>query len=180
MAFGWDNAATIVSPALGIVAGIGAGKRQIKQQKKLNELGIEAYRQQREIDQANQMEMWNATNVEAQIEHMKNAGMSISAMYGGSGGGGTTAGSGGGSAPIATADGEVQRQAMGLQIGRQTAELALMQAQTKKTEAEAIKIAEDTQNTIADTAIKQALAEIQNVAARVAKETEKQQIDQQF
>ena len=34
MAFGWDDAATIASPALGIVAGIGAGKRQIKQQKK--------------------------------------------------------------------------------------------------------------------------------------------------
>ena len=87
------------------------------------------------------MEMWNATNVEAQIEHMKNAGMSISAMYGGSGGGGTTAGSGGGSAPIATADGEVQRQAMGLQLGKQAAELALLQAQTKKTEVEAENIA---------------------------------------
>ena len=83
------------------------------------------------------MEMWNATNVGAQIEHMKNAGMSISAMYGGSGGGGTTAGSGGGNAPIATADGETARQAMGLQIGRQAAEIALLQAQTKKTEVEA-------------------------------------------
>ena len=54
-----------------------------------------------------------------------------------------------------------------------------MQAQTKKTEAEAEKIAgADTENSIADTAIKQATAEIQAVAARVAKETEKQQIDQ--
>ena len=95
-----------------------------------------------------------------------------------SGGGGTTAGSGGGSAPIATADGETARQAMGLQIGRQTAELALMQAQTKKTEAEAKKIAgADTENTVADTAIKQATAEIKNVAARIANATEKQQID---
>ena len=68
---------------------------------------------------------------------------------------------------------------MGLQIGRQTAELALMQAQTKKTEAEAKKIAgADTQNSIADTAIKQAITEIKNVAARVAKATEKQQIDE--
>ena len=167
MAFGWDEAAKIAAPVLGLATGIGAGKRQIKQQKKLNELGIDAYRQQREIDQANQMEMWNATNVGAQIEHMKNAGMSISAMYGGSGGGGTTAGSGGGSAPIATADGEVQRQAMGLQVGRQTAELALMQAQTKKTEAEAEKIAgADTQNTIADTAIKQATTEIQSSTSK--------------
>ena len=33
MAFGWDDAAKIAGPALGIVAGIGAGKRQIKQQK---------------------------------------------------------------------------------------------------------------------------------------------------
>ena len=36
MAFGWDDAAKIAGPALGIVAGIGAGKRQIKQQKKFN------------------------------------------------------------------------------------------------------------------------------------------------
>ena len=63
MAFGWDDAAKIAAPVLGLAAGIGAGKRQIKQQKKLNELGIEAYRQQREIDQANQKEMWNATNI---------------------------------------------------------------------------------------------------------------------
>ena len=49
----------------------------------------------------------------------------------------------------------------------------------EKTKAEAEKIAgADTQNTIADTAIKQALTEIQNVAARVANATEKQQIDQ--
>ena len=81
---------------------------------------------------------------------MKNAGMSISAMYGGSGGGGTTAGSGGGSAPIATADGEMQRQAMGLQIERQAAELALMQAQTKKTEAEAVNIAGGEKDKLAD------------------------------
>ena len=67
---------------------------------------------------------------------------------------------------------------MGLQLGKQAAELALLQAQTKKTEVEAVKIAgTDTENTIADTAIKQATAEIQNVAARIANETEKQQID---
>ena len=88
-----------------------------------------------------------------------------------------TIGGGGGSAPIATADGEVQRQAMGLQIGRQTAELALMQAQTKKTEAEAEKIAGvQKENTIADTAVKQATAKIQEVAARVANDTEQDQI----
>ena len=44
MAFGWDDAATIAAPVLGLATGIGAGKRQIKQQKKLNELGIDAYR----------------------------------------------------------------------------------------------------------------------------------------
>ena len=59
------------------------------------------------------------------------------------------------------------------------AQMQLMQAQTEKTKAEAVKIAgADTQNTTADTAIKQATTEIQNVAARVANETEKQQIDQ--
>ena len=58
-----------------------------------------------------------------------------------------TAGSGGGSAPIATADGETARQAMGLQIGRQTAELALMQAQTKKTEQKRKRLQEQTHKT---------------------------------
>ena len=58
--FVWDDAATIAAPVLGLATGIGAGKRQIKQLKKLNELGIDAYKQQREIDQANQMEMTDA------------------------------------------------------------------------------------------------------------------------
>ena len=32
MAFGWDDAAKIAAPVLGLATGIGAGKRQIKQQ----------------------------------------------------------------------------------------------------------------------------------------------------
>ena len=36
MAFGWEDAAKIAAPVLGLATGIGAGKRQIKQQKKLH------------------------------------------------------------------------------------------------------------------------------------------------
>ena len=36
------------------------------------------------------MKMWDDTNIGAQVKHLKDAGMSISAAYGGSGGSGTT------------------------------------------------------------------------------------------
>ena len=54
-----------------------------------------------------------------------------------------------------------------------------LKADVKLKEVQANKTAGvDTENTIADTAIKQAETEIKNVAARVANNTEKQQIDQ--
>ena len=52
-----------------------------------------------------------------------------------------------------------------------------MDSKPETTEEEAVNIAGvDRENTIADTAVKQATAEIQKVAARVAKETEADQI----
>ena len=37
-----------------------------------------------------QKEMWDYTNYENQVEYMKNAGLNVGLMYGGSGGGGAT------------------------------------------------------------------------------------------
>ena len=53
-----------------------------------------------------------------------------------------------------------------------------LEADAKLKEVQANKTNSDRENTIADTAIKQATAVIQAVAARVAEATEKQQIDQ--
>ena len=83
---------------------------------------------------------------------------------------------GGGSAPIATADGETARQAMGLQLGRQAAELALMQAQTKKTEAEAENIAiVEKENKKAQTALLGSQKTWQDLQNRIGKDTEHDQ-----
>lgn len=73
-----------------------------KQHKRNKELmGIQQGNQQQLNRQGHQlqMDMWNKTNYQAQIEHMKKAGLNPALMYGMGGGGGTTAGSqGGGSA----------------------------------------------------------------------------------
>lgn len=136
MAFGWDDAAKAAPIIGGAIMGIGAGRRQIKQQQKLNELSLSASKEMADYNKSKELEMWNATNVGAQIKHMKDAGMSVSAMYGGSGGGGTTTGGSSGGMGGGSADGEVARQGMGIQSGMALAQMALLEAQTKKTEAE--------------------------------------------
>ena len=55
---------------------------QYNNQRMLNEQGLKI-----------QKEMWDYTNYENQVEHMKNAGLNVGLMYGGSGGGGATTGS---------------------------------------------------------------------------------------
>jgi hypothetical protein len=64
-------------------------------------MGIQNQNQQQLNRQGHrlQMDMWNKTNYQAQVKHMKKAGLNPGLMYGMGGGGGTTAGSqGGGSA----------------------------------------------------------------------------------
>lgn len=129
-----EFAKAAAGPILGAAMSIGAGKRQIKQQKKLTRIGIDAGKEMADHNKQNELDMWNATNYGAQIKHAKDAGMSISALYGGSGAGGTTTGGGGsGVAATGTADGEVARQGMGLQAASQ---LALLNAQRENIEAD--------------------------------------------
>ena len=99
---------------------------QYNNQRKLNEQGLKM-----------QKEMWDYTNYENQVEHMKNAGLNVGLMYGGSGGGGATTGSqGGGSASAGNAP--VMDLGQNLMQG---AQLELIKAQTEKTKAEAVNIA---------------------------------------
>lgn len=113
--------------------------QQHKRQKEL--MGIQHGNQQELNKQGHQlqMDMWNKTNYEAQLKHMKKAGLNPALMYGMGGGGGTTAGSqGGGSAAGGNA---VQMHPIDI------ANLALVKAQRDNIEA-------DTKNKEADTGLK--------------------------
>lgn len=142
----------ILGQVFGSIFGKSQDKRQVKQQQKLNDIAEATNK--RMIDYSNagqeamQMRMWENTNLPAQIEMAKKAGMSISSIYGGSGAGGTTAGaggSGGGTVSASSADGGAARAGMGLQmanqIAMQQAQIENLRANTQKTEAEAENIA---------------------------------------
>jgi len=114
-------------------------KGQHRRQQEL--MGIQHGNQQQLNRQGHelQMDMWNKTNYEAQLKHMKKAGINPALMYGMGGGGGTTAGSqGGGSAAGGNA---VQMHPIDI------ANLALVKAQRDNIEA-------DTKNKEADTGLK--------------------------
>lgn len=110
-------------------------KQQHERQKEL--MGIQAQNQERlnSGQLENQKKLWDATNVGAQMEHMKRAGLNPALMYGKGGGQGQT-GVQGGSASGGQA-GHAPFMGMGaMQMG---AQLANIEAQTKLAEANARK-----------------------------------------
>lgn len=101
-----------------------------------------------------EMQKWNDTNYGAQMKHMKDAGLSESLMYGGSGTGGSTASaitSGGGSQE----SGRIQGMDIG-QSAMMASTIALQNSQARKNEVEANKIeGADTKGTELDNELKQ-------------------------
>lgn len=121
-----------MSLGLGMLQGafnmFGAGQ-QHRRQKELMDIQFGNQQQLNRQGHELQMDMWNKTNYEAQIKHMKKAGLNPALMYGMSGGGGTTTGSqGGGSASSGNA---VQMHPMDM------ANMALIDAERKLKEAQA-------------------------------------------
>lgn len=82
-----------------------------------------------------QYDMWKKTNYPAQIEMMKEAGLNPALMYGQAGAGGQTGSQGGGSA--ASGQAPQQYQPMDMSNLMMGAQIANLNANTKKTEAEA-------------------------------------------
>lgn len=122
---------------LGLVTQKLNDQRQLKQQGKLGEqqLGFDIRRMGAQNDMG--YSMWKKTGPVGQVEQLKEAGLGIGLMYGGSGPGGQTVGnaSGGLNAPSAPAGGN---EIMGMQLLQ--AQRALIEAQTDKTKVEAEKI----------------------------------------
>lgn len=137
----------------GIIGGIGAEKRANKRMEKQHNFNKEIMdiqnnylTQQNLQNQKIQMENWENTNANAQVNQMKQAGLNIGLMYGGSGAGGQTSiGSQGTGAPSGTSgysDGGIGAQGMAImsQIGQQMANIQLTNAQAEKTKAETKKL----------------------------------------
>ena len=126
---------------LGLALGPINDHRQYRQQEKLQALQIAGMKEMADYNYNKQLDMWNATNVGAQVDHYKKAGMNPALIYGMKGGGGVTTGSpGGGPSGAQAPQGgrEIQElMGMGLQLG-------MMKAQIEKTKAETKNIETDT------------------------------------
>ncbi|AXH74826.1 MAG: DNA pilot protein [Microviridae sp.] len=131
---------TVASAVIGQGLARTNDERQIRQQRKLNELEFNQSVGLMNVQKKNQLDVWEATGYKGQKRQMEEAGLNPALLYGGGGGGGTTVGggipiSGGGNAP--QGGGEIMGM---LQMRAQEAQIELMKAQATKTEVEAKKI----------------------------------------
>ena len=151
----------IVSGAIGGLGSLmGIGRRKEKKareaeerehQRQLEYMGLQAKYNKEQAKYSTELskEMWDYTNFENQVQHLKEAGLNPALLYGQGGGGGNAAG--GGSAagvglPSSTGVG------MGIQWEQMEAQKELAKAEAAKTNAEAAKLmTTDTENVESDT-----------------------------
>lgn len=126
--------AAALSLGMGIVQGEWNLARGYQQQKKLQALQIQGMKEMSDYNKNQQLDIWNKTNIEAQLQHIKNAGMNPALMYGGTGPGGTLGNPSGTGVSGATAP-----MGQGLEIGAMGIQLGLMEAQRKVLETQANK-----------------------------------------
>ena len=117
---------------------------QFQNEKKLMGLQNQYNKEMAEANHERNKEMWDYTNYENQVEHMKNAGLSVGLMYGQGGGMGasTSGGQGQGvSNPGTTAvQAGLQAKMMGVQLQNIQSQTALNSAQAAKAMSESEKI----------------------------------------
>lgn len=131
-------------------AGIGAIQGTINQDRQYgNQLDLmnkqwELNEQAANANHKRAKELWDYTNYENQVEHLKNAGLNIGLMYGNAGQGGTTAGAGNQQGVSQPTDRSVEMgykgQEMGLQLANMMSQIKLNESQAEKNSAEANKI----------------------------------------
>lgn len=157
---------------LGGLLGQNAREEQMADNLKLQENQIKGSKELAQYQNKMQMDMWHNTNYQAQMEEMRKAGVNPALVYGKGGGGGTTTGGGmntsvnAGNAPDANSRVASQMNAMMM-----ASQIALTQAQTEKTKAEAGAIPTTIANVGADTANKLTQNEIQELELKFRRET---------
>lgn len=139
---------------LGTIIGIGAaaGKaiannnaknEQKKENRELMKYQADLNQQQAYYSTGLAKDLWDYTNYENTVRHIKAAGLSPSLIYGGGGGGGSTSGTGqanGVGMPSKTGtEAGIQAQGMALQLANVASQTRLNESQADKNEAEAEK-----------------------------------------
>ena len=135
---------TILGAGMGLagtIAGMNSQEKTMNDQWRLEQekmaLQAKYNREQADYSQQLALDMWNATNYESQVEHMKAAGLNPALLYSKGGTGGSTSGAGT-AAPVS--DGTTHAVGMGLQAKQIAISQAQQMAETAKTVAEAAKI----------------------------------------
>ncbi|UIB81443.1 DNA pilot protein [Flyfo microvirus Tbat2_116] len=142
---GMQAASALTGGALGQVFAGMNDRRQLKQQRKLQEMQIEGNKEMIDYGKEKDLEMWHATNYDAQKKELKKAGLNPGLLYGMGGGGGVTTGGGGmavssGNAP--TGGGEhIAAMGMSLESQLMMAQKKVLETQAEKNQAEANKTA---------------------------------------
>ena len=145
----------------GTIAGMNSQEKAMNDQWRLEQekMALQAKYNKEQADYSQQLalDMWNATNYESQVEHMKAAGLNPALLYSKGGAGGSTSGAGT-AAPVS--DGTTQAVGMGLQAKQIAISQAQQMAETAKTVAETAKISGvDTESV--KTSIKKMLQDIE-------------------
>lgn len=120
-------------------------RRQLAMLEKQYALQMKYNRLQADYSSKLSREMWDYTNYENQVKHMKAAGLNPALMYKGAGAGGSTSGAGA-AAPISGGD-----PMLGLSAQLATAQIEKTKAEAAKTAAEAGKVAKEAQGTETNT-----------------------------
>lgn len=139
----WDKLVSGISGgAIGGVMDMINNNQNMKNQRELMDIANKHTKEQTAFNKAKQLEMWKETNAPAQREMLEKAGLNVGLMYGGSGAGGSTATNlATGSAGTPSAPQMGNNKLMAIEAMKN---LELLDAQVKKTEAEADSIQTNT------------------------------------
>lgn len=155
---------TILGAGMGLagtIAGMNSQEKAMNDQWRLEQekMALQAKYNKEQADYSQQLalDMWDKTNYESQVEHMKAAGLNPALLYSKGGAGGSTAGAGT-AAPVS--DGTTQAVGMGLQAKQIAISQAQQMAETAKTVAETAKISGVDTDSV-KTSIKKMLQEIE-------------------
>lgn len=131
----------LIGAGMGLLLEKHNDKRQLEQQKKLQELQLLGQKQMGIFNREQAMQMWKDTNFKAQLEQMKLAGISPGLIYGMSGAGGSSTNVASGSTGSTSAPvggGEIMNYtAQGLNLALLKAQKENIESQTAKNQAEA-------------------------------------------
>lgn len=173
----------ILGIGLGMLTADWNDRRQYNMAKKLGDLQLGYDKSMTDYAHQKQLEMWNATNYQAQMEHLKKAGLNPGLIYGMGGGGGATVGTGAatstGAAHAPVGGGEIMGMAqMAMQRELLQAQKENIQANTEKTLAEKNKLSGvDTQESQSRIALNNVNKQIQDLELKLKDQTFQEQVN---